>query len=109
MSEINLTEVAINGEIYVKKSAIAESVKTGSRAVLVLDRGWIIAGDVETIDGRLKVTRAVHVRGWDSIGFDGTIANPKDAKVRIKPIPNGFDCPADAEIFRVPVEDSWGL
>lgn len=101
--------ITINGVEYVEKSAAQEPLKPGKRAVLVLDRGWIVAGDIEDKDGRILVTRAVHVRGWDSIGFDGMIANPKDTKVRIKQIPNGFNCPADAELFRVPVEDTWGL
>jgi hypothetical protein len=79
------------------------------RCVLVLDRGWIVAGDVEDVDGRIRVTRAVHVRRWESVGFDGMIADPKSTKVTIKPFPNGFDCPADSEIFRVPVSDDWGL
>ena len=108
--EMNVKEIELNGEKYIRKSdAAADHGKPGKRAVLVLDRGWIIAGDVEDVEGRIKVTRALHVRGWDSIGFDGMIVNPKDPKVRLRPIPNGFDCPADAEIFRVPVEDSWGL
>lgn len=107
--ETNIKTITINGVEYVEKSAACEAAKPGKRAVLVLDRGWIVAGDVEDIDGRIRVTRAVHVRGWDSIGFDGMIANPKDPKVCIKPIPNGFDCPADAELFRVPVGDTWGI
>lgn len=105
----NSKSITINGVEYVEKSEVSEPAKPGKRAVLVLDRGWIVAGDIEDVDGRIKVTRAVHVRGWDSVGFDGMIANPKGPQVRIRPIPHGFDCPSDAEIFRVPVEDSWGI
>lgn len=93
---------------YIRADAVQPPL-TGKRAVLVLDRGWIVAGDVSDEDGRIKVTRAVHVRSWSSIGFDGMIANPKCGNVVLKPIPNGFDAPADAEIFRVPVSDNWGL
>lgn len=107
--ETNIKTITINGVEYVEKSAATEQAKPGKRAVLVLDRGWIVAGDVEDVDGRIKVTRAVHVRRWDEIGFDGMIADPKSKKVTLKPIPNGFDCPADAELFRVPVGDEWGL
>ncbi len=86
-----------------------ETKLPGKRYVVVLDRGWIVAGDVEDKDGRIKITRAAHVRSWSLIGFDGMIAKGKGDNVVIKPIPNGFDCPADAELFRVPVADDWGL
>lgn len=108
-SGIEVDEVFIKGKRYVPADSVAEKAKPGKRAVLVLDRGWVVAGDVEDVDGRIKVTRAIHVRRWDEIGFDGMVADPKSKRVTLKPIPNGFDCPADAELFRVPVEDSWGL
>lgn len=99
--------ITVNGVEYVRAD-LAEPSRPGKRYVVVLDRGWIVAGDVEEIDGRLKITRALHVRKWDDVGFDGMIANPKSENVVIKPIPNGFDAPVEAEIFRVPVGDSWG-
>ena len=33
----------------------------GTRAVVVVDRGWIFAGDVTRKDGRILLTNAVHV------------------------------------------------
>lgn len=109
MSNCTLQEITLDGVKYVRADSVKPAPLPGKRAVLVLDRGWIVAGDVETVNGRLKVTRAVHVRSWSSIGFDGMIANPKSKDVTLKPFPNGFDVPADAELFRVPVDDSWGL
>jgi hypothetical protein len=95
----------IDDTLYVRSDA----VPSGKRFVVVLDRGWIVAGDVEDDDGRIRITRAVHVRSWSAVGFDGMIANPKSGNVTLKAVPNGFDAPADAEIFRVPVPDDWGL
>lgn len=82
---------------------------TGTRAVVVVDRGWIFAGDVTRENGRIRLDRAVHVCKWESIGFDGVIANPHSGKVTLKPLPNGVDIPEGAEIFCVPVADDWGL
>ena len=82
---------------------------TGTRAVIVVDRGWIFAGDVTRENGRIKIDRAVHVLKWESIGFNGVIANPKSAKVTLNTMPNGVDLPEGAEIFCVPVADDWGL
>jgi hypothetical protein len=82
---------------------------TGARAVVVVDRGWIFAGDVTRENGRIRLDRAVHVVRWESIGFDGVIADPKSGEVTIKPMPNGVDLPEGAEIFCVHVSDGWGL
>ena len=81
----------------------------GKRAVVVIDRGWIFAGDVEEANGRIKLSRAVWVFNWQSIGFAAVVANPKQKGVDIRPMPTPVDVPTDAEIFRLPVEDNWGL
>ena len=96
------------------KSVVVDGVKyveetTGSRAIVVVDRGWIFAGDVTRENGRIKLSRAVHVFRWESIGFDGMVANPKSNKVTLKPLANVVDIPQAAEIFTIPVEESWGL
>ncbi len=97
--------IEINGVEYVR----ADARPTGTRAVVVIDRGWIFAGDVVRENGRIRLDRAVWVFRWESIGFDGMIANPKSDQVTLRPIPNGVDLPEGAEIFSVPVDDLWGL
>lgn len=95
--------ITINGIEYapVKK-------QTGTRAVVVVDRGWIFAGDVTRENGRIKLSNALHVFKWESIGFDGMIADPKSNKVTLKPITD-VDIPEASEIFTVPVPEDWGL
>ncbi len=100
--------ININGIDYIPASE-AQPTVTGSRAVIVVDRGWIFAGDVIRENGRIKLSRAVWVFRWESIGFDGVIANPKHKSATIKPMPQGVDIPEGAEIFCVPVADDWGL
>ena len=99
-----MNEVTINGEVYVKKSPT-----TGTRAVVVVDRGWIFAGDVTRENGRITLTNAVHVVRWESIGFEGMIANPANSKVTLKTLSNNVEIPVESEIFSIPVGDSWGL
>lgn len=106
MAECNVKEITIDGIKYVR----ADAVQPGKRGILVIDRGWIVAGDCETRDGRISVTRAVHVRSWSGIGFDGLIASGgRGSAVVVRPVPNGFDVPSESELFRVPVDDSWGI
>jgi aspartokinase-like uncharacterized kinase len=98
-----MENVVINGVEYapVKKA-------TGSRAVVVVDRGWIFAGDVTRKDGRIYLSNAVHVFKWESVGFAGMIADTKKAKADLRKIAD-VDIPEGAEVFCVPVSDGWGL
>ena len=105
--------IVINGVEYIPASTMPPAPPTGNRAVVVIDRGWIIAGDVtETGTGserRITLNRAVHVFRWESIAFDGMLRDPKSSKVTLKPLAYPVDLPAQAEIFRVPVDQEWGL
>ena len=95
-------EVKIDGIEY------CSSTTTGNRAVVVVDRGWIFAGDITEENGRIKLARALIIFRWSSIGFSKMIETPKSEKVDLRPC-SDVDIPADAEIFRVPVSDDWGL
>jgi hypothetical protein len=97
--------ITIDGVEYVP----SKHMGIANRCVVVVDRGWIFAGDVTDRDGRIYIDRAVHVRAWSSIGFDGMIANPTSNKVTLKKLGSRVDLPADAELFRIPVPDDWGL
>lgn len=97
-----MQNVIINGVEY------APVQKLGSRAVIVVDRGWIFAGDVARENGRIKLSRAVWVFRWDGVGFSAVIEDPKKAKADIRPIAD-VDIPDGAEIFCIPVADKWGL
>ena len=90
---------------YVRADSLPRKLK-GTRAVVVVDRGWIFAGDVTRENGRIKLSRALHVFRWESVGFAGMLENTKKADLRkIADV----DIPQEAEIFCVPVSDSWGL
>ena len=79
----------------------------GNRAVVVVDRGWIFAGDVTEENGRIYLDRAVWVFRWESCGFAAVVADPSKADIR--PMPTRIDIPDGSEIFRLPVCDTWGL
>ena len=98
-----MENVTINGiEYRPVKSA------TGTRAVVVVDRGWIFAGDVTRENGRIYLSKALHVFKWESLGFSGMVADPQKAKANLRPVAD-VDIPAGAEVFSVPVPDGRGL
>lgn len=84
-------------------------VPSGNRHVVVVDRGWIFAGDLSQQSGRIRLDQAVIVLRWETVGFDGMVADPKSNKVTLKRMPAPVDLPEGAELFRVPVSATWGL
>lgn len=103
-----INEIEVNGVKYLRADAIPAVKPNGNRCVVVVDRGWIFAGDVTRADGRLRLSRALHVFSWAQNGLSGMVADPKKAKADLRPIAD-LDLPNDAELFCVPVGDSWGL
>jgi hypothetical protein len=106
--DANLNTVMINGIEYVRADQVSKPQPNGNRAVVVVDRGWIFAGDVTEHDGRIYLTRAVWVFRWESIGYAAMLEDWKSSKVDIRPIKD-TNFPAGTEIFRNPVDDNWGI
>lgn len=103
-----MNKITVNGIEYIQADQV-QATPTGNRAVIVVDRGWIFAGDVTRENGRIKLNRAVWVFRWESVGFDGVISDPKSSKVTLKTMSRPIDIPEGAEIFSVPVDENWGL
>ena len=104
--EQTVNNITINGVEYIRADAVPAAKPVGNRAVVVVDRGWVFAGDVTRENGRIRLSRALHVFKWESVGFAGMIENTKKADLR--PIAD-VDLPEGAEIFCVPVSENWGL
>ena len=104
-TEVNT--VTINGVEYVRADSLPAQKPAGNRAIVVIDRGWIYAGDVEEANGRIVLYNAVWVFSWKSVGFAAVIEDPSKADIRSVAYP--IDIPADAEIYRIPVPPDWGL
>ena len=104
----DIQTIEVNGISYVRADQASQPKPNGNRAVVVVDRGWIFAGDVTEENGRIKLARALHVFSWQSVGFAGIVADPKKGKADLRPVAD-VDIPKDAEVFRVAVGESWGL
>jgi hypothetical protein len=98
--------ISINGVDYIRADSVPAAKPNGNRAVVVVDRGWIFAGDVTRENGRIYLSRAVWVFAWKTCGFSSVIEDPTKADIRSMA---DVDIPEGAEIFCVPVNDQWGL
>lgn len=108
--ETSVETLSVNGVEYVRKDQAQAPPLPGKRAVVVVDRGWIFAGDIDDTSkpGRILISRAVHVFRWESVGFAAMVADPKKAKADLRKCAD-VNLPVDSEIFRVSVPDSWGV
>jgi hypothetical protein len=102
-ADMTCKSIVIDGVEYTPNKTIE-----GNRAVVVVDRGWIFAGDVTRKDNRIYLKRAVWVFRWESVGFSAVISDPKKAKADIRPV-DDVEIPAASEVFSIPVPTSWGL
>lgn len=109
MTTASLSTIEINGVTYVPAGS-ETNLPTGNREVVVIDRGWIVAGDVsrDEVTNELTVTNATHVFRWESIGFSGVLKDPKNSKVTLMELPYPVKVPAGSIIFTVPVPADWG-
>lgn len=99
------TSITIDDVQYVRADSVAVK-PNGNRAVVVVDRGWIFAGDITEEDGRIKLSRAVWLFKWSGCGFSRVIEDPSIADIRSIA---DVDLPLSSEVFRIPVGESWGL
>ena len=112
MNTATLSTIEINGVTYVPAGAGGvNTLPSGNRNVVVIDRGFIYAGDLSFDEATQDYTlaNAVWVFGWESIGLDGVIREPKSNKVTLKKMDNLVIVPRGSVIFRIPVSANWGL
>jgi hypothetical protein len=110
MTTANLSTIEINGVTYVPVGSNVNQLPAGNRHVVVIDRGWIVAGDVtvDDVTKELIISNAIHVFKWESIGFTGVLENPKSSKVTLKTFPFPVKVPQNSVIFSIPVSSDWG-
>lgn len=100
------TSITINGVEYIRADSIPTAKPNGNRAIVVIDPGWIYAGDVTRENGRIRLSRCVWLFRWESCGFAAVVEDPSKADIRRHA---DIDIPEGAEIFSVPVSENWGL
>src|SRR5208337_5617708 len=89
-----------NGAAHVLDEHIYHTRCIEKRAVVVVDRGWIWAGDVAESHARIRLSRVTWLFKWASVGFSSVIEKPKQSGVELRKVPFAVDIPRDTEIFR---------
>ena len=99
--------IRIDNEEYVRASDIGGPAPIGNKFIVVLDRGWIFAGNLDRDDDDTcwVLTNAVNIRKWATGGFGLLTRNPHEAGAVLD---KSQDVVFERFIHKVPVADDWG-
>jgi len=81
--EQKITEVEINGTIYVPKGSVVIKEFDGDIKIVVLQRGWVYIGRFERIGNDCKLHNAYNIRSWGTTKGLAELVNgaTKDTKL----------------------------
>ncbi|MCP4570350.1 MAG: hypothetical protein GY841_22440 [FCB group bacterium] len=87
--------------------AATANCTTGDRHLVVLDRGWVFAGNLSQDEhGVFTINNCKNVRKWSSGGFGGLALSAKNSGAVLDDCaPVKFE--ASARIFVSPISESW--
>ena len=98
--------ISIDNVEYIRADSVQKPVK-GNRVIAVLDRGWIMVGNLsETDSGRLRLDNCYNLRKWMSGGFGGVTTDPTGSGVvldKCEPV----EFYERAVIKIVPISENW--
>jgi len=87
MTNINATELIVNGVTYVPKGSEAPTHNLGEKRIVVADRGWVFVGDCEDHeDGTVTIRNTQNIRYWGTTRGLGELVNgPINGKTKHDP------------------------
>ena len=59
-----MNEITINNEIYIKKSEVATEYQASPIQIVVLNKGWVVVGNVEEKNGKTYIRKPSIIRYW---------------------------------------------
>lgn len=68
------SKIEINGEIYIKESSLPKNAKATKKQIVVLDRGWVVVGDVGKKASMIHISNASVIRTWGTKNGLGELA-----------------------------------
>jgi hypothetical protein len=79
----------------------------GDKRIVVLDRGWIFAGNLSKDDGDIfTLTDAVNIRKWEKGGFGAVSLGAKSAGCTLDKCAS-LRFHSNAMIFNCPISEGW--
>jgi hypothetical protein len=79
--ETEVTEIIVNGVVYVQKGLNQNYSSTGDVRIVILQRGWVMIGRYEYGEKKCKIYNAMVIRSWGTTKGLGELAaeGPKES------------------------------
>lgn len=91
---------------YVRANSVA--VIPTKKQILVLQRGWVVVGDVEKTDAEVKINNCAVIRIWGTSKGLGELAeNGPNDKTRLDPCPPVIVHPLTVVLYMNVNERKW--
>jgi len=104
MSKTNT--MMIDGTKYVRADSV--SVTPTTKQIVVLQRGWVVVGDVEKTETEVKVNNCAVIRIWGTSSGLGEIAeNGPTDKTKLDPCPPVIAHPLSVVLYMNVDEEKW--
>lgn len=101
-----MKEIQVNGVEYVRKDSI--DIKPTSKQIVVLQRGWIVIGDVEKSETEVKINNCSVIRVWGTSKGLGEIAeNGPTEKTKLDKCPAIIVHPLSVVLYMNVNEELW--
>lgn len=98
--------MSINDVDYVRKDSI-NFVET-TKQIIVLQRGWVVVGDVEKTEAEVKITNCSIIRVWGTSKGLGELAESgATSKTRLDPCPSLAVHPLSVVLYMNVNESNW--
>lgn len=99
--------ITIDDVQYVRKDSV-NPIET-KKQILVLQRGWVIVGDVEKTEQEIKIMNCSVIRVWGTSQGLGEIAkNGPTNKTKLDPCPLIIVHPLSVVLYMNVDEEKWG-
>jgi hypothetical protein len=83
-------------------------VKPTTKQIVVLQRGWIVVGDVEKNDAEVKINNCSVIRVWGTSKGLGELAeNGKTPSTKLDPCPPVIAHPLSVVLYMNVNEENW--
>ena len=98
--------MSINDVEYVRKDAV-NFVET-KKQIIVLQRGWVVVGNVEKVETEVKITDCSVIRVWGTSNGLGELAeNGVTGKTKLDPCPSITVHPLSVVLYMNVNESNW--
>lgn len=102
----NSDKIIINDIEYVRADSVSFNETT--KQILVLQRGWVVIGDVEKTEAEIKVSNCLVIRVWGTSKGLGEIAqNGPTDKTKLDPCPPVTIHPLTVVLYMNVNEEKW--